>query len=182
MRVGECGEMATVSTTTIDAYLRSSFEPDAEYVDGEIRERAVGELDHAAWQSAIQKWFWMREKEWGIRVFAELRVQVAPTRFRVPDVIVLENTGPLRQMDQIVRTPPIAVFEILSPEDSLARMMEKLADYESMGIAATFVIDPKSGSKYQYSAGDLKLADRTSISVGRTVRNFSMSEFEQFLS
>ena len=78
--------MATASSyVPVDFYLRSSFEPDAEYVDGEIQERSAGELDHAAWQAAIQKWFWMREKEWGVRALAELRVQVTPTRYRVPD-------------------------------------------------------------------------------------------------
>lgn len=75
------------------------FEPDAEYVDGAIQERPVAELDHAAWQKAIQQWFWGREAEWGIRVFAELCVQVSPTRFRVPDLVILENTGPLKDME-----------------------------------------------------------------------------------
>ena len=36
--------------TQLDVYLKSDFEPDAEYVDGEIEERPMGEYDHAAWQ------------------------------------------------------------------------------------------------------------------------------------
>ncbi|HLH34324.1 MAG TPA: hypothetical protein VKX41_06600 [Alloacidobacterium sp.] len=48
----------------IEVYLRSSYEPDAEYVDGEIEERPVGEYDHSSWQEAILKWFWQHEKEW----------------------------------------------------------------------------------------------------------------------
>jgi Uma2 family endonuclease len=171
--------MATaVSRVPVDVYLRSSFEPDAEYVDGVIEERAVGELDHAAWQAAIQNWFWMRREEWGIRVFAELRVQVTPTRFRVPDVVILENTGPLKEMDQIVHTPPVAVFEVLSPEDKLVRVLEKLADYEAMGVRGIFVINPKSGEKYQYAGGDLKHVDQAALMVGQTGRMFRMSEFE----
>uniref|UniRef100_A0A7V4XQR7 Uma2 family endonuclease n=1 Tax=Acidobacterium capsulatum TaxID=33075 RepID=A0A7V4XQR7_9BACT len=171
--------MATaVSRVPVDVYLRSSFEPDAEYVDGVIEERAVGELDHAAWQAAIQNWFWMRREEWGIRVFAELRVQVTPTRYRVPDVVILENTGPLKEMEQIVRTPPLAVFEVLSPEDKLVRVLEKLADYEAMGVRGIFVINPRSGEKYQYLGGDLKQVDQAAISVGQTGRMFRMSEFE----
>ncbi len=42
--------MATATTVPIEVYLRSSYEPDAEYVDGVIEERPMGELDHAAWQ------------------------------------------------------------------------------------------------------------------------------------
>ena len=49
-----------------EVYLRcSDWEPDAEYVDGEIEERPMGgNMIHAAWQSAIQKWFWKHEEEW----------------------------------------------------------------------------------------------------------------------
>lgn len=34
---------------TVDDYLRSEFEPDADYVDSEIEERPMGEYDHASW-------------------------------------------------------------------------------------------------------------------------------------
>ena len=174
-----------MATTTaympVEVYLRSSFEPDAEYVDGVIQERAVGELDHAAWQKAIQQWFWRREEEWGIRVFAELRVQVSPTRFRVPDVVVLEKTGPLKEMEQIVRTPPIAVFEILSPEDTLPRMLEKLSDYEHMGVRSIFLIDPKSGKKYQYESGDLRHVEAAGITVKQREYAVNLNEVEELV-
>ena len=166
----------------VEVYLHSSFEPDAEYVDGTIQERPVGELDHAAWQKAIQQWFWRREEEWGIRVFAELRVQVSSTRFRVPDVVVLEKTGPLKQMEQIVRTPPIAVFEILSPEDTLPRILEKLNDYEKMGVRSIFVIDPKSGSKYQYEGADLRHIDSARIATTRKAFLLNFREIEELLN
>ena len=174
--------MATAAAyVPVDVYLRSSFEPDAEYVDGAIQERSVGELDHAAWQKAIQQWFWRREEEWGIRVFAELRVQVSPTRFRVPDVVVLENTGPLKEMEQFVRTPPVAVFEILSPEDTLPRTLEKLSDHESMGILSIFVVDPKSGKKYQYETGDLRHVDSAKINVRQKNHAVSLNEIEDLV-
>src|SRR5271170_1669904 len=124
--------MATTTRVPVEVYLRSSYEPDAEYVDGEIEERAVGEYDHADWQQAIQTWFGIHKKDWGIRVFAELQVQVAATRFRVPDVTILDRDWPV---EQIITQPPLAVFEILSPEDSLQRLKRKLEDYATMGIA-----------------------------------------------
>jgi hypothetical protein len=81
--------MATTANVAVEVYLRSSYEPDAEYVDGRIEERPMGEFDHALWQQAILKWFWLHEKEWSIRALPELRVQVAANRYRVPDVTVL---------------------------------------------------------------------------------------------
>lgn len=58
--------MATTTATvqmSVEEYLRSSFEPDAEFVDGILVERAVGEDEHSAWQSAIVGFFVSRAKE-----------------------------------------------------------------------------------------------------------------------
>ncbi len=49
--------MGTTTHIPVEVYLRSSYEPDAEYVDGEIEERPMGEFDHASWQQAIRHGF-----------------------------------------------------------------------------------------------------------------------------
>src|SRR5271157_4070687 len=139
--------MTSVTTVPVEAYLRSTYEPDAEYVDGQIQERPVGEYDHASWQAALLEYFTAHKHDWNIRVLAELRVQVSATRFRVPDVIVLDRD---RAIEQVITHPPLAVFEILSPEDTMARTLDKLLDYERMGIAGIFLIDPKSEGRYRF--------------------------------
>jgi hypothetical protein len=48
--------MVTTTHIPIEVYLRSSYEPDAEYVDGVIEERPAGENDHSTWQGAICFW------------------------------------------------------------------------------------------------------------------------------
>lgn len=53
-----------IARVPVEVYLRSSYEPDAEYVDGVIEERPLGQDDHSAWQHAIQLWFAQRAKEW----------------------------------------------------------------------------------------------------------------------
>ena len=45
--------MATTTHVPVKVYLRSSYEPDAEYVDGRIEKRPMGEFDHSSWQQAI---------------------------------------------------------------------------------------------------------------------------------
>jgi Uma2 family endonuclease len=144
--------MATTTYVPVEVYLHSSYDPDAEYVDGQIEERAVGEYDHASWQHAVELWFAQHAKAWNIRVRPELRVQVAKTRFRVPDVTVLDRNLPI---EQIITHAPVAVFEILSPEDTHSRLMQKLADYEAMGIPQIWVIDPKAGSFRRYRNEEL---------------------------
>ena len=122
---------AQMTHVPVEVYLISSYEPDAEYVDGVIEERPMGEWNHADWQAAILEFFRARRRDWNIRVAAELRVQVSAGNFRIPDVTVLGRNIPV---EQVITHPPIAVFEILSPEDTVTRMMTKLGDYEQMGI------------------------------------------------
>src|ERR1700710_2743353 len=74
---------------SVDEYLNTTYRPDVEYLDGVIEERNLGEFDHGDLQLALGSLLRLRQQEWAIRVVVETRVQVAPTRFRVPDVCVL---------------------------------------------------------------------------------------------
>jgi Uma2 family endonuclease len=143
---------ATTSLLTIEEYLKISSDPDCEYVAGVLQERSVGELDHASWQKAILRWFERHEPEWGILIYPELCVQTGAENFRVPDVTILSRNAP---REQVVTYPPLAVFEILSPADSMTRTLEKLADYEQMGIGAIWVIEPKKQLYFHFSKGQL---------------------------
>ncbi len=146
---------AQSSLISVEEYLRMASDPDCEYVDGVIEERAVGEYDHATWQAILVAFFTARQDKLDIHARPELRVQVAPHRFRVPDVTLLSRKAP---REQIITHAPVAVFEILSPEDTMTRMLEKLADYERMGIAAIWLIEPTKQLFYRYGQGQLKLA------------------------
>jgi Uma2 family endonuclease len=139
----------------LDQYLghAGDFEPDADYVDGEIELRPMGELDHATWQKAIDRWFDRHSAEWNIRSVCELRVQTGTKTYRVPDVVVWDRALP---REQILTHPPIAVFEVLSREDRMSRMMIKLADYEGMGIKTIRVIVPETGKISSFVNGKLE--------------------------
>lgn len=143
---------AATAPVTVEDYLKMSADPDCEYVAGVIEERPVGEYDHSTWQSILVTFFSGKAMEWEIKARTQLRVQVASDSFRVPDVTLLRRDAP---REQIITHPPLAVFEILSPEDSMTRMLEKLADYERMGIAAIWVIEPKRLLYYRYREGQL---------------------------
>ena len=117
----------------------------------------MGELDHADWQDAISAWFRNHAKQWNIRVFPELRVQVTSRNFRIPDVTVLDRSLPI---EQTITHPPLAVFEVLSPEDTVKRLKHKLAEYAKMGIPQIWVVDPDNGSFERYHAGRLSPATR----------------------
>ncbi|HTW78829.1 MAG TPA: Uma2 family endonuclease [Terracidiphilus sp.] len=143
---------ATGALISVEDYLRTVTDPDCEFVRGILEERPVGEYDHSTWQTILAEFFNARGVELGVKARTELRVQVAPENFRVPDVTLLSRAAP---REQIITHPPVAVFEILSPEDSMTRMLEKLADYERMGIAAIWLIEPAKLLYYRYLRGQL---------------------------
>jgi Uma2 family endonuclease len=168
---------AAPQLTPLEVYLSSSFEPDADFVDGLIEERPMGEWTHANWQAAILEFFRTRRKEWNIRAAAELRVQVSPNNFRVPDVAVLDRVPPI---EEIITHPPIAVFEILSPDDTLARMMNKLSDYETMGIQTILVLDPK-GKHYRFRNSALEPLTEPAFDLPGSACRFDLAEIEKLL-
>lgn len=171
--------MATAATrphVPVEVYLRSCYEPDAEYVDGEIEERPTGEYDHASWQEAIILWFRQHAEEWNVRVKPELRVQTSATHYRVPDVTVLDRNQPI---EQIITHAPIAVFEILSPEDSMMRITQKLTDYSAMGIQHIWVIDPATKNAWRFRDNQLNLTS-TFGGPGEKM-HFELAEIEKLL-
>lgn len=149
--------MSTATHISEAEYLRSAFAPDAEYVDGEVRERNVGTYDHSDWQQAILTWFLQHAKEWNIRSVPEQRMRVRLGSYRIPDVSVLDRANP---KEQVVTAAPIAVFEVLSPEDRVQDLNEKLDDYAKMGIPHIWVIDPRTGIFKRYTDGNLMMLER----------------------
>ena len=132
--------MATALHIPLHEYMSTSYRPDCEYVDGEVRERNVGKYEHARVQALLARWFGNHEQEWGAQVVTEQRVQVSPTRVRIPDVTLLT---PGAQPDVIVE-PPLLVVEILSPDDSYSDTQERAQDYRAMGVETVWIIDPKT--------------------------------------
>lgn len=168
---------AAINFITVEEYLHSSFEPDAEYVDGQIEERAAGEYDHSAWQKAIVFWFAQQARKGQIRVCPELRVQVSSDCFLVPDVTLLDRSLPI---EQIVTHPPVAVFEILSPADALKRVMKKCGRYERMGVRTILVLDP-DGPKYRYVSGRLEPLEARAFDLPGCSARFDLDEIEKLL-
>lgn len=164
---------------SLEEYLQGSWSPDAEYIDGQIveRESTMGENEHSAWQKALVVWFEMQAVRSGIRVRPELRVQVNPHCFLLPDVTLLDRSRPA---EPIATHPPVAVFEVLSPRDSVGRVMKKGELYERMGIRSILVLDP-DGPAFRFREGKLEpLAERAFILEGSQAR-FDLDEIAKLV-
>ncbi len=138
------------------AYLRMDCEIASDFVDGFLEERHLGEYSHNKWQDALQAWFREHYPAWRLRACPEWRTKVSSTRYRIPDVAVTSMDQPI---EEVLITPPVAVFEVLSPEDTLRRMVIKLQDYERMGIRNIFVIDPEGPAFFRFEDGKLGPAE-----------------------
>ena len=132
--------MATATFIPVEEYLAKTWRPDREYIDGEVLERNLGEFDHADLQSALDTWLRNRRRRWNVRVVVEQRVQVSTKRFRVPDVSVLSAEHP---REKIIRHPPLICIEILSKDDTLLSMKDRIADYSAMGVPNIWLFDPE---------------------------------------
>jgi Uma2 family endonuclease len=131
-------------------YLSTAYSPDCDYVDGEVQERNLGERDHSRTQKKLILYMGNREARWGAEVFPEQRVQVSPTRYRVPDVcVVLGETD-----DKIFRKPPFLCIEVLSPEDRMSRVRDRVEDYLKMGVPHVWVLDPEAHAAYSITPAE----------------------------
>jgi Uma2 family endonuclease len=133
--------MATATLTSIEEYLRTSYSPDCEYVDGLIVERNLGELTHGRIQRQLILYLGNRSEQLRIEVIPEQRVQVSPTRFRVPDVIVIKTP---HDGGQIITSPPHICIEILSKDDTMEDMQSRIDDYLTFGVPYIWIVSPRN--------------------------------------
>jgi Uma2 family endonuclease len=147
--------MKSATLVSVEEYLRTSYSPDCDYVDGEVLERNVGERDHSKLQREFILYLGTRAKKWGIHVFPEQRVQVSARRFRIPDVCVVVGREP---DEQIFRQPPFICIEILSKDDSQMSMQSRIDDYLKFGVAYVWVVNPRDRRAWIHSAAGISEA------------------------
>ncbi len=119
-------------------YLSRTTDPDCEYVDGRLVERNVGEIVHGDGQGRTYAFILLNGG--GFWAGVEIRVQVRPSRYRIPDVVVVRGGRPA---GRVITSPPEIVVEVLSPDDRAADIQDKIDDYLQFGVLAVWLIDPE---------------------------------------
>ena len=141
----------------VEEYLRTNYDPDCEYVDGEIVERNLGEKPHSRIQSELIFRLRARAEQLGMEVLAEQRVQVSKRRYRIPDVTVLSKSD-----ERIVTSPPFICIEVLSKDDTMQYMQVKIDDYLDFGVPYVWIINPRNKKAYVVTrAGMVEAASGT---------------------
>ena len=117
--------MQPATLISVPEYLATTFRPDRDLI-GRLVERNFGEYDHANLQGALIHWFYIHQREWNIHVLPEQRVQVKHDRFRIPDLCI----------------------EILSKDDTLRGMQERIDDYLNFGVTDIWLLEPATRRAY----------------------------------
>jgi Uma2 family endonuclease len=140
-------------------YLTSVYEPDVDFVEGELEARNFGEKDHAKLQLKVVRLFDLTK--WFATI--ETRLRISPTRYRVPDVCVYET----EPKEQVFQSAPLSVIEILSPEDRMSRMQRKLEDYHGIGCPNIWIVDPWRRKAYRFEGAAIVETSELTTHDGR---------------
>ena len=100
-------------------------------------------------------------------------VQIAPDRFRIPDVCVLRSTDP---KDPIVRFAPLLCIEILSKDDSLSELQERVDDYSRLGTENIWALDPWKRRAWSASPGGFALCTDGVLGIPGTAIALTLPE------
>lgn len=158
---------------SLEQYLHTSYHPDADYVDGEIEERNLGEYEHGKIQTLIAVLFTLNEKSWKTNTVVEQRIRVNSNRVRVCDIVVLRADAP---RESVTVTPPLLCIEIMSPEDRIPRAQVVLNDYRLMGVENIWLIDPMRRVAHTFDSAGLHEADSTNLRIPGTAIHLDLTD------
>lgn len=119
--------------------MHTTYRPDCDFVEGHVVERNVGKKKHGYAQGEVHFWFRSRKDQTRLQPIPELRIRVGSQRVRIPDVAVCELPLP---EEEVLTAPPYLCVEIMSPEDTMSKLQDRLDDYLAFGVPNVWVIDP----------------------------------------
>ena len=109
--------------------------------------------------------FRLRAMDWGVRGFPEQRVQTSQDHYRIADYCVVKRgIG----SDPIVHAPPLLCVEVLSREDRMSEIQERVEDYQMMGVSTVWVVDPLRRRAFSSRADGSLMAETERLVVEGT--------------
>lgn len=141
--------MGVKTALSEEQYLRTSFpDLDKEYRDGEFVERTLPNSRHGKTQGRLFKLFDVHQEANPVFACVETRMKIRPGLYRIPDVAVF-----LAEPELVPETPPLVAIEVLSPDDRLMEVREKLEEYTAWGVQYVWLVDPHAKRFYRSIGG-----------------------------
>lgn len=134
----------------VEEYLHTSFpDLDREYLDGELVERSMPDFPHGQAQGSLFALFFALRKDLSLYPCVETRMRLRAGLYRIPDVAVFWQSPP----SAIPDSPPLIAIEVLSTDDRLSAVREKLQEYRAWGVGHVWLVDPHSRRLYTCDTG-----------------------------
>ncbi len=140
--------MRVKSLITEAEYLGTSFDgPEPDFIDGEVVDRSIPSNSHSDTAQRLGDLFYEAQREGRLFRRPEIRIQVAPRRYRVVDLAIYSGAPPHGEIPHEV---PFVTIEVVSPDDRYDEVMKKLLDYQRMGVPNIWLADPQLRRLYIY--------------------------------
>ncbi len=139
--------MGTKAALSVEEYLHTSFpDLDKEYREGKLVERTLPNSLHGRTQLRLGAFFLAAAKSLSLWPYSEARVKLRPGLYLIPDISVFYPDKPPLVPD----APPLVAIEILSPDDRIPAVEEKLTEYRNWGVKHVWLVDPHSQRMYTF--------------------------------
>jgi Uma2 family endonuclease len=152
--------MATKALITSEQYLTTHFEREPELVHGELVERPLPTFPHGNLQLRLGSRLLALQPSYAVFTGVEVRVQIAPDVFRVPDIAMWAGPEP---PPKLPITPPILVVEVSSPDDRFHDILQKFEEYRVWGVQHIWLVEPELKRCHIYESGSLTEVSRLTL-------------------
>ena len=166
--------MPTTQLVSLSEYLESARYKRFEYEAGVVTEKPMPNWKHGdlcAWITALIFKFFPQ-----YRAAPEVRSRLKEDRWRLPDIIVDARS---RYGEVYAFTPPHLCIEILSEEDTPAKIFTKCRQYHDWGVLHCWIFDPEARIAWQFDPGSEPLPVTDRIAAGEI--HFSVERLFQCL-
>ena len=138
--------MTTGTAVSVEEYLRTSYKPNCEFVDGVLVPKAMGTRKHSKVQTRIHD---LIEKAFPhYEAMTELTLRINDRKYLIPDLAVDLASRP---QDPYPLSPVHLCIEILSPGDRVAEAFAKCEAYLAWGVPYAWILDPQTCKAWEYS-------------------------------
>ena len=155
------GAAPSLRRLSVRECLATAYHPDREYVDGRLIKRHVGTLPHSRLLKVLLGCFHSFEHDLGFETLPSCRTRTRTSRFRVPDVMLIR--APFDKRARFYEGVPLAIIEILSPEDRLRYVIERFEEYQALGVPHIVQMDPDRRVTYIFESDNLIRKELTTL-------------------
>jgi len=145
---------------SLDEYFEATYEPECEYIDGELFQKALGTNDHARLQFRIARLLYRYEEAGLCQIATEQSLRVREGAVLIPDVCLLRPDNDERG---VVSRPALLCIEVLSPSDRFTYTVRKCKEYLRWGVPACWIFDPIEKEAWIYDAEGLRAFGAESV-------------------